>query len=55
MSQQQKKTEKEPCSHVYDELAEPQEADVPREHPLWPAMLAALRGNLRPGNSSQCL
>lgn len=38
-----KKTEKEPCKHVYDELEEPQNVDVPREHDLWPQMLAALK------------
>ena len=38
-----KKTEKEPCKHVYDELEEPQNVDVPREHPMWPEMLAALK------------
>lgn len=27
----------------YDELAEPPQADVPRDHPLWPLMLAALK------------
>lgn len=27
----------------YDELAEPPHADVPRGHPLWPKLLAALR------------
>ena len=38
-----KKTEAEPCAHVYDELSEPPNANVPREHPLWPAILAALK------------
>lgn len=28
---------------AYDELAEPPNADVPREHELWPLMLAALK------------
>ena len=37
-----KKTGKEPCSHVYDELSEPPNADVPREHLRWPELLAAL-------------
>jgi FeS assembly SUF system protein len=27
----------------YDELAEPPNADVPRDHALWPQMLAALK------------
>ena len=27
----------------YDELSEPPNADVPRDHPLWPKMLAALK------------
>lgn len=27
----------------YDELAEPPQVDVPRDHPLWPKMLAALK------------
>ncbi len=31
------------CTHVYDELSEPQNVDVPREHALWPTMLAALK------------
>ncbi|MCB9984045.1 MAG: DUF59 domain-containing protein [Rhodospirillales bacterium] len=38
-----KKTDKEPCKNVYDELAEPQNADVPQDHTLWPVMLTALR------------
>lgn len=38
-----KKTEKEPCKHVYDELEEPQNVDVPRHHPMWPQILAALK------------
>ncbi|MCC6597321.1 MAG: DUF59 domain-containing protein [Alphaproteobacteria bacterium] len=32
-----------PTESPYDALAEPPEADVPRDHPLWPAMLAALK------------
>lgn len=28
---------------IMDALAEPPHADVPREHPLWPAMLKALK------------
>ncbi len=43
MTADPKKTTKEPCLHVYDELEEPPNANVPREHPLWPAMLAALK------------
>ena len=43
MSEKFQKTDKEPCKNVYDELAEPQEIDVPRDHPLWPAMLEALK------------
>lgn len=27
----------------YDELAEPPQANVPHDHPLWPKMLAALK------------
>lgn len=38
-----KKTEKEPCKHVYDELAEPQNIEINREHPLCGPSLAALR------------
>ncbi len=38
-----KKTEKEPCSHVYDELQEPQDVEVTRDHPLCFEILNALR------------
>ncbi len=31
------------CQHVYDELEEPPNADVPQGHPMWPQMLAALK------------
>ena len=43
MSEEVKRTEKEPCAHVYDELQEPSCADVPRDHALWPAILVALK------------
>ena len=48
MTEEVKKAEGAPqksetCTHVYDELAEPQSAEVPREHKLWPQMLAALK------------
>ena len=31
------------CTHVYDELQEPPNIDVPREHPLCEAILGVLR------------
>lgn len=37
------KTDKDPCKHVYDELQEPQNIEVDREHPLANQTLAALR------------
>lgn len=37
------KTDKEPCKHVYDELAEPQNIEVDREHALCGPALNALR------------
>ena len=43
MTEEIKKTEKEPCKHVYDELEEPQNVEVPREHELWPQIHAALK------------
>ena len=47
MSEENKKTENEPkeskCGHVYDELAEPPIIEAPREHALWPDILAALK------------
>ena len=43
-AEEDKKTEKsDVCSHVYDELAEPSNVDVPREHALWPAIHAAIK------------
>ena len=41
--QESHKTDKEPCKHVYDELAEPQNIEINREHPLCAPSLAALR------------
>lgn len=37
------KTDKEPCKYVYDELAEPQNIEVPREHDLSGPIIAALK------------
>lgn len=34
---------KEALGDEYDELAQPPDIEVPREHPLWPKMQAALR------------
>lgn len=41
MSEDVKKSET--CGHVYDELAEPPNADVPRDHPLCATVVGALR------------
>ena len=41
--EEQKPQKSETCSHVYDELAEPQNIDIDREHPLCGKVLDALR------------
>ncbi len=43
MSAKKAETENVVSGNPYDELAEPPQADVPRDHPLWPLMLAALK------------